>query len=89
MSETIEQAAWTAEGEPANLAAAAADALQWLDLFSRCEVRNRVLKLDRENRKRLTGCMSVLKEQLRCYLTADPFDETNASEEVSSDEQEC
>lgn len=54
---------WTS-GMPANLNAAARDALEWLLLIRRCNDSGRWPFGDPDSRRRLDGCIDALREQL-------------------------
>lgn len=58
---------WDGEGAPVNLAAAAVDALEWLDLFGR---RPDLARVNAENRGRMARCADAL----RGFLPERPAD---------------
>lgn len=59
-------AAFTANGEPLNLAAAAYDALEWLQWLERATERG--LRMDAEERRRLRCCERSLAGFLAAHL---------------------
>jgi hypothetical protein len=69
-----EPATYTHEGDPTNLAAAANDALDWLELFRNADILGAVVfsRLSQdavdENRARLGACIAALEEHLRPCL---------------------
>lgn len=55
-------------GEPANLPAAALDALEWLELILSAQKRGKDLVMDKANQARLTRCVDTLKGSLAPHL---------------------
>lgn len=53
------------DGEPADLQAAALDALEWLELIKRLNDAGRWKFSERDSRKKLDRCIALLREHIR------------------------